>query len=439
MKRKPFFRFLCTFTLWFYSVAIVQAGQVITGDQRDWAKKALAQEATLGTIESSQSVAVLYFHNKTTQKRLNALQKGLALMLTTDLSKIDNLFVVERIRVQALLDEMDFGASGLVDKATAPKVGRLLKTYYVVNGDISEGSIKELEFGSYLLDVPFKNITSLPPAAGSLEELFRMEKDLLFNIVEQLNIYVSPAQKKELEMPLSMSSVALLALFLGIDYSDKAMFRDAAQMYERAIAEDPGLQLAQDSLQELKDMGLISSEDISRVEPEPEEIVEESGSGLGTVAAVGLGIAVIAGGAVLLTSSSGSDDKSDDNGSVTPPDDIVTDPPDVPIIPPAPDQTTPTASGNKSSVACVSDEVIFSFSEPMNMESGDVAVRPSTIHIDRQGWIDSQRYGVTIENGSADCSNIVPNTVALVMTLNGFVSSSNVDLGGDSNFAFSIN
>ena len=434
MKRKPFFKFLCTVTLMFYSVAIVQAGQVITGDQRDWAKKALAQEATLGTIESSQSVAVLYFHNKTSQKRLNALQKGLALMLITDLSKIDTLFVVERIRVQALLDEMDIGESGLVDKATAPEVGKLLKAYYVVNGDISEGSIKELELGSYLLDVPFKNVTNLPPAAGSLEELFRMEKDLLFNIVEQLNIYISPAQKKELEMPISMSSPALLALFLGIDYSDKAMFRDAARMYDRAIAEDPGLQLAQGSLQELKDMGLISREDISRVEPEPEEIVAESGSGMGTVAAVGLGIAVIAGGAVLLSSSSGSDDKDDANN-----DDIVTDPPDVSIITPAPVQTTPTASVDKNSVTCVSDEVIFSFSEPMNMESGDVAVSPSTVQIDRQGWIDSQRYGVTIENGSADCSYIVPNTKALVMTLSGFVSSSDVGLGGDSTFAFSIN
>ncbi len=176
-------------------------------------------------------------------------------------------------------------------------------------------------------------------------------------------------------------------------------------------------------------MGLISREDISRVEPEPEELVAESGSGMGTVAAVGLGIAVIAGGAVLLASSSGSDDKDD---SVIPPDDIVTDTPD-------PVQTTPTASVDKDSVTCVSDEVIFSFSEPMNMESGDVAASPSTVNIDRQGWIDSQRYGVTIENGSADCTNIVPNTKALVMTLRGFVSSSNVDLAGNSNFAFSIN
>ncbi len=425
MKRKPFFKFLCTVTLMFYSVAIVQAGQVITGDQRDWAKKALAQEATLGTIESSQSVAVLYFHNKTSQKRLNALQKGLALMLITDLSKIDTLFVVERIRVQALLDEMDIGESGLVDKATAPEVGKLLKAYYVVNGDISEGSIKELELGSYLLDVPFKNVTNLPPAAGSLEELFRMEKDLLFNIVEQLNIYISPAQKKELEMPISMSSPALLALFLGIDYSDKAMFRDAAKMYDRAIAEDPGLQLAQDSLQELKDMGLISREDISRVEPEPEEIVAESGSGFGTVAAIGLGIAVIAGGAVLLSSSSGSGGKGD---SVTPPDDIVTDPV----------QVTPTASPDKTSVQCVSDEVIFSFSEPMNMQSGSVSLSPSAVNIDDQEWIDSQRYVVVIENGSTDCSSILSSTTTLFMTLNNFISPSKVGLGGETTFQFSI-
>jgi len=436
MKHKPFFKFLCTVTLWFYSIAIVQAGQVITADQRDWAKKALAQEATLGTIESSQSVAVLYFHNNTNQKRLNALQKGLALMLITDLSKIDNLFVVERIRVQALLDEMDLGESGLVDKATAPKVGKLLKAYYVVNGDINEGAIKQLELGSYLLDVPFKNVTNLPPAAGSLEELFRMEKDLLFNIVEQLNVYVSPAQKKELEVPLTKSSAALLALFLGIDYSDKAMFRDAAKMYDRAIAEDPGLQLAQDSLQELKDMGLVSSEDLSRIEPEPEEIVAESGSGIGTVAAIGLGIAVIAGGAALLGSSSGSDGKGDDN--VTPPDDTVTDTPDVSVITPDPVQVTPTASSDKTSVECVSDEVIFSFSEPMNMKSGSVTLSPSTIHIDDQEWIDSQRYVVVIENGSADCSSILYNTQTLFMTLNGFVSTAKVGLGGDPTFQFSI-
>ena len=344
-------------------------------------------------------------------------------MLITDLSKIDNLFVVERIRVQALLDEMDLGESGLVDKATAPQVGKLLKAYYVVNGDINEGSIQQLELGSYLLDVPFKNVTNLPPAAGSLEDLFRMEKDLLFNIVEQLNIYVSPAQKKELEMPLSMSSAALLALFLGVDYSDKAMFRDAAKMYERALAEDPGLQLAQDSLQELKDMGLVSSEDLSRIEPEPEEIVAESGSGMGTVAAVGLGIALIAGGAVLLASSSGSDDKDKDVDPVDP----------EPTI-----NEPPLASPNKATLSCLGDTIYFSFTEDMNTGFGS-AVLSFSDPGSSQGW-EGQTYYVTTGAWVDDktCATLVSDNETVQITLNNFISSAEVTLGGDTQFSFDL-
>lgn len=428
MKRKPFFKFLCAVTLWFYSIAIVQAGQVITADQRDWAKKAVAQEATLGTIESSQSVAVLYFHNKTSQKRLNALQKGLSLMLITDLSKLDDVFVVERIRIQALLDEMDIGESGLVDATTAPEVGKLLKAYYVVNGDIREGAIEQLEFSSQLLDVPFRTVTNLPPAAGSLDDLFRMEKDLLFNIVDEMNIYISETQKQELEMPFSLSSAALLALFLGIDYSDKGMYTDAAQMYNRAMAEDPGLQLAQDFLQELKNMGLISNEDISRVEPKPEEAVAESGPGWGTVVGVALGLAAIGGAAALIGSSGSS---SDDN-TVDPVDPI--DPID-PVDPVDPDP--PIASTDKSSVTCVSDEVVFSFSEPMNTKSGHVTLSPSSVHIDGQGW-SGQNYHVIIENGTSECISIFYETNTLIMTLNGFVSSAGAGLV-NTNFEFSVN
>jgi len=423
MRHKIFFKFLCTVTLWFYSITIVQAGQVITGNQRDWAKKALAQEATLGTIESSQSVAVLYFHNKTNQKRLNALQKGLALMLITDLSKIDSIFVVERIRVQALLDEMDIGESGLVDPATAPKIGKLLKAYYVVNGDIREGSIEQLELASQLLDVPFKTITNLPPAAGNLNDLFRMEKDLLFNIVEELNIYISESQKKELEMPLSLSSAALLALFLGIDYSDKGMFGDAAKMYNRALTEDPGLKLAQDSLQELKNMGLISNKDISHVKPEAEEVVVESGSSWGTIIGVGLGLAAIGGAAALIGSSSSSDNNDDGDNLVIPPDTIPVDP--VPV--------SPTASPDKGSVSCSSDEVIFTFSQPMNTESGSVSADPS-ISISSD-WQSSQTYGVSW-SGVYDSLNCGSTPLPLELTLSEFESEAGVALGGKTVFLF---
>ena len=358
MKHNPFFKLLCTIILSLYGIAAAQAGQVITKSERDWARQALAQEAHLGTIDSSNSVAVLNFHNKTAQKRLDALQKGLALMLITDLSKVDNLFVIERIKIQALVDEMNFGETGLVDPASAPKVGKFLKAYYVVNGDIKEGSIEELGIGSSVLDVPFENITDLEDAQGNLNQLFQIEKEILFGIIDELKISLSPEKKKELMKPLSYSAAALLALFLGIDYSDKGKYADAAKMYDRALVEDPDLQVARDALQELKDMGLTSNEDVSRPEAEAEAPPAEGGAGWGTAILVGLGVAAVAGGAYALSSSSDDDDSSSNDTQNETPEAV-------------------TVTADKTSANCSSDTVRFTFSHPMDRASGDVVTSPT--------------------------------------------------------------
>ncbi len=409
MTRKPFFKFLCTLMLLFYSSAVIQAGQVITKTERDWAKKALAQETQLGTIDSSQSLAVLYFHNKTPQKKLDALQKGLALMLITDLSKLDNFFVVERARMQALFDEMDIGESGLVDEATAPRVGKLLKAYYVIGGDIKKGSMQEqLALDSRVIDVPFENTFLLPPTLGSVDELIRMEKDLLFNIIGQLKIPVTPAQKKELEAPLSLSLAALLALFAGIEYSDKGNYDKAAEMYNRAMAEDSSLELAETSLQELTDMGLVTSQDLTAVDTTAEAAAAEGGMSWGTIGAITLGLAAVGGGIALFASSS---DDDDDGGDTT-----------------TGDGPTVTLSSSSDDPNCISDAILFSFSEPMNQKKGSTITNRSTT----PNWIDSQSYIVSWSGLLYDCGGTPPPKLTVVF--DGFESSDGVALSGQTSF-----
>ena len=78
------------------------AGQVVTKDARSWAKKVLAEEKALSTVAARNTLAVLYFQNRTGQSSLDPLQKGLTLMLITDLSAVKGLQIVERIKLQAL-------------------------------------------------------------------------------------------------------------------------------------------------------------------------------------------------------------------------------------------------------------------------------------------------------------------------------------------------
>ena len=87
-------------------------GQVVTDDARTWAKQAVEQEKALKTIMGANTVAVLYFLDRTGKPDLDPLQKGLTVMLITDLSKVKSLTVVERVRLQAVAEELKLGVSG---------------------------------------------------------------------------------------------------------------------------------------------------------------------------------------------------------------------------------------------------------------------------------------------------------------------------------------
>ena len=64
----------------------------------------------------------------------DALGKGIADVLITELAANNSIRVVERDRIQQLIDEQNLGASGRVDKATAVQVGKLLGVHHMIFG-----------------------------------------------------------------------------------------------------------------------------------------------------------------------------------------------------------------------------------------------------------------------------------------------------------------
>jgi len=73
----------------------------------------------------THTTAIPYSQNKTERSKLDPLQKGMEMMLTTDLSKVKGLQVLERVKIQTLLEELGLQVPGLVGPHTAPRVGRL--------------------------------------------------------------------------------------------------------------------------------------------------------------------------------------------------------------------------------------------------------------------------------------------------------------------------
>jgi len=232
------------------------AGQVVTSELQAWAREVVSQEKNIATIAQGKSIAVLYYENSTGDTALDPLQKGLTLMLITDLAKIDGLEVVERVRLQAIIEEMKLATSGLMEANTAPRLGHLLRARWIAGGKLT-GKSETLAVHSRVLTVVNEQLLGEPVSQGSLAGIFELEKDALFKIVQLLQLKPTPEEMEELKKPMSSSVDALMALFRGIDASDRRRYADAARFYEKALEKDPQLETARTALEELRRLGLI--------------------------------------------------------------------------------------------------------------------------------------------------------------------------------------
>jgi TolB-like protein len=235
-----------------FHVPRVDAGNLVSPEDREWAKKAVAEEKSLSGSAAKNTVAVLYFHNATGDPSLDPMRKGIPLLLVTDLAGVPGLSVIERTRLQALNEETSLGTSGLVEEGTAPRIGKLLGARWLVGGEIGREKPSRIDLTSNIADVPGGTTTGKISVGGEIERLFEVEKDLLFGVLKTLDVKVTPEEEQRLRKPCSKSATALAALFLGIDAGDRGELDKAEGYYRTALQVDPGVCIASDALREIE-------------------------------------------------------------------------------------------------------------------------------------------------------------------------------------------
>jgi TolB-like protein len=219
---------------------------------RQQAKAILAQEAQLAaTAPPEKSLAVLYFRNLGKNRELDPLQKGLADMLITDLSQVKSLKVVERARLQSLLEEMGLGMTGLVDETTAPRVGRLLGAREMVNGAFIDLSQEQLRIDAGLFQSTGGEVTS-EALNGPLAKFFRMEKDLALKVLDRMGITPTPDERDAILRIPTENLLAFLAYSQGLDYEDRGMTVEAEKSYKEAVRHDSKFQAAQRNMNRMQ-------------------------------------------------------------------------------------------------------------------------------------------------------------------------------------------
>jgi len=211
-------------------------------EAQNFAKKAVKSEKDLGTIKViPNSFAVVNYKNMTDTKDLGAFQKGLSAMIITDLSKVKSLKMVERIKVQALLNEIALAKAGVVDEKTAPKAGKLLGAEKILSGTVAEGSISIM---SSVADVSSNKNEGTFSVKGEKEDFFKLEKNIVHNIIKILKIRLTSEEEKEIGQYYTTKYKAFIYYGKGLEEFDKMDFDKAKEFFDIAVKEDPNFLLA---------------------------------------------------------------------------------------------------------------------------------------------------------------------------------------------------
>ena len=202
---------------------------------RGMARAAVENEANLGAAEP-ETVGVLPFIVDG-DPAYESLSVGLAHMLTTDLALLRRFPLVERVQLDALLQEMEL-APELMDPATAARTGRLMRASRMILGTVSVPSGARAQLGGNIVLETGELVEPLT-MEGELENILSMEKDFALQIAENLGYQLSEAERQRILENQPGSLMAFLAFSRGLEAEGMGDYEAAATFYNEALVADP--------------------------------------------------------------------------------------------------------------------------------------------------------------------------------------------------------
>ncbi|MGH7636774.1 MAG: tetratricopeptide repeat protein, partial [Gemmatimonadaceae bacterium] len=208
------------------------------------AKSAVAQEQQLSAQQGSpRTVAVMPLRFIGRDSTLRPLERGLAELITIDLARSSQLTVVERARIQALLDELALQSSGATDSATNVRAGKMIQAGRIVSGQILQDE-QRLRVDAAIVNTTTSGVAGGAASENTIEQLFAIQKAIVLQLFDSLGVRLTTAERNAIEQRPTRSMQAFLAYSRGLEFQDQGRYLDAARFFGEAARIDPGFSMA---------------------------------------------------------------------------------------------------------------------------------------------------------------------------------------------------
>ncbi len=198
-----------------------------------------------------KTIAVMEFDNFSIGKykeELGDLSKGLADFFEYDFSRFSDIKVVERDKLEYILQELKLVEEGKIDQASAVRVGKMLGAQLMVFGSISQIDKKSARMVVRVVDVETSEIISTADREGK-PNFVEMEKELVKEVATQLNIMITEEIETAINESATEDMSAVRLYSLGLKYMDKYEYKKAYECFRKAYEKDNGFSEAKKKME----------------------------------------------------------------------------------------------------------------------------------------------------------------------------------------------
>lgn len=241
---------------------------------------ALLAAPALATAQANAPVvAVLYFDNNSFGKDrgdYDGLGKGIADLLINDMASNPSMRIVERDRIQSILQEHSLVQSKTIDPQTAVRLGKLLGAQYMITGGFMSDSKGTLLVTSRVISVETGAIMNPVKLQSKGDDVLGLIAQLSTKLNSELKLPAPPRQTGDADVkkptspgatpanskqagttakPQKLDVKTALLYSKALDEQDSGNAQKAAELYRAVLQKFPDFGPAQQNLAKVQKSG----------------------------------------------------------------------------------------------------------------------------------------------------------------------------------------
>ena len=214
-----------------------------------------ATPASAPSAPAKKTVAILYFDNYTGSSDYDPLGRGISSMMISDLSVVKEIQLVERERMQDLINEIDRQQTKYFDSTTSVKAGKMIGAEYVVVGAFAAVQ-PQVRIDTRVVRVATGEVVKTAQVTGDQDKFFDLEQDLANKLIDGLGVALSPEEQQKLVAQQKANRIDALKTMASFSQAlaayDRKDYENALKLMVPVMRASPNSMLVNVAYSEMK-------------------------------------------------------------------------------------------------------------------------------------------------------------------------------------------